>query len=67
MYEKYNAAKPGEGGGGGEYEPQAHGRLLPDNGVPRSDISHVLQRLPDLLKKDEKVVLNTLGPLHWHT
>ena len=25
MYEKYNAAKPGEGGGGGEYEPQAWG------------------------------------------
>ncbi|CAK9092048.1 unnamed protein product [Durusdinium trenchii] len=22
MYEKYNASKPGEGGGGGEYEPQ---------------------------------------------
>ena len=27
MYEKYNADRPGEGGGGGEYEPQVR-RLL---------------------------------------
>lgn len=34
MYEKYNAMKPGEGGGGGEYEPQATWRNVNQKGAP---------------------------------
>ena len=47
MHEKYNSFKPGEGGGGGEYEPQVGFGW--SNGV----LLHLLELFPDIQPADD--------------